>query len=90
MKTYSHMMLCSFFVLGTRWCGDGNKARSENDSGLFEATDACCKQHDQCPFNIQSGQSFGPLLNNGAFTRSVTIKIKNTHLYIICLSMNIN
>ncbi|XP_057333590.1 uncharacterized protein LOC130672843 isoform X2 [Microplitis mediator] len=55
---------------GTRWCGDGNKARSENDSGLFRTTDVCCKQHDQCPFNIQSGQSFGPLMNNGAFTRS--------------------
>ncbi|KAH0534256.1 phospholipase A2-like [Cotesia glomerata] len=55
---------------GTRWCGDGNRAKSEEDRGFFESTDTCCKNHDRCPFNIQSGKSFGPLINNGAFTRS--------------------
>ncbi|XP_057333591.1 phospholipase A2-like [Microplitis mediator] len=55
---------------GTRWCGDGNVARSDDDLGQFKLTDACCRQHDKCPFNIGSGQSFGNLKNNGAFTRS--------------------
>ncbi|KAH0534260.1 hypothetical protein KQX54_002215 [Cotesia glomerata] len=55
---------------GTRWCGDGNIARDDTDLGSFKHTDACCRQHDKCPFNLESGETLGPLRNNGAFTRS--------------------
>ncbi|KAH0534258.1 phospholipase A(2)-like [Cotesia glomerata] len=55
---------------GTRWCGDGNKASNYGELGLFKHTDACCRQHDNCPLGIGSGKSLGPLLNNAGFTRS--------------------
>ncbi|XP_043287652.1 phospholipase A2-like isoform X2 [Venturia canescens] len=55
---------------GTLWCGGGNIAKNDDDLGVFAASDACCQAHDKCPENIEAGNSLGPLLNNGAFTRS--------------------
>ncbi|CAD6240995.1 GSCOCG00009051001-RA-CDS [Cotesia congregata] len=57
------------FYSGTRWCGDGNKASNYEELGLFKHTDACCRQHDNCPLGIGSGKSLGLLLNNAGFTR---------------------
>lgn len=55
---------------GTRWCGDGDIAKKENDLGLFNKTDTCCRAHDHCQSNIVAGESMENLINNGIFTRS--------------------
>lgn len=54
---------------GTLWCGDGNAAKSDQDLGLFHKADRCCKLHDWCPNNIESGKTFMNLDNIGIFTR---------------------
>ncbi|XP_043260284.1 phospholipase A2-like [Colletes gigas] len=55
---------------GTYWCGDGDISPNNEDVGLFERTDACCKAHDKCPTSISAQQEKDGLLNNGIFTRS--------------------
>ncbi|KAH0558982.1 hypothetical protein KQX54_000222 [Cotesia glomerata] len=54
---------------GTYWCGDGHTASNYEELGLFKHTDACCRQHDNCPLGIGSGKSLGSLMNNAGFTR---------------------
>ncbi|KAL2738960.1 phospholipase A2 isoform X2 [Vespula squamosa] len=54
---------------GTLWCGDGDIAKNEDDLGFFASTDACCRAHDMCSNNINSGEEKYRLLNNGIFTR---------------------
>lgn len=56
-------------MLGTLWCGDGNIAREEKDLGLFKGTDACCREHDSCEYNVESHNKIDNLNNNGIFTR---------------------
>jgi hypothetical protein len=56
-------------VAGTQWCGNGNRARSAEDLGLFKFTDDCCREHDNCPDNISAGESRHGLNNTGLFTR---------------------
>ncbi|KAK2578697.1 hypothetical protein KPH14_011664 [Odynerus spinipes] len=55
---------------GTLWCGAGDIAENEQDLGLFERTDACCRDHDNCFNGINAGEEKDGLLNNGIFTRS--------------------
>ncbi|KAM0731360.1 Phospholipase A2 [Formica fusca] len=55
---------------GTLWCGGGDIAKNENDLGLFNRTDACCRAHDNCPNDISAGDTEVNLINNGIFTRS--------------------
>ncbi|XP_008551138.1 phospholipase A2-like [Microplitis demolitor] len=55
---------------GTHWCGPGNAASDFDDLGLFNKTDSCCRTHDNCPDDILAGESLGPLINDGIFTRS--------------------
>ncbi|KAF5308867.1 hypothetical protein FQR65_LT00567 [Abscondita terminalis] len=55
---------------GTVWCGDGDRARSYNDVGLFKDTDRCCRNHDMCGDNIPAGETKHGLKNNGFFTKS--------------------
>ncbi|XP_011687552.1 PREDICTED: phospholipase A2-like [Wasmannia auropunctata] len=58
---------------GTVWCGDGNKAKTEDDLGFLKQTDACCREHDNCAHNILAGEPEGNLLNNGIFTKSACV-----------------
>ncbi|XP_029672875.1 phospholipase A2 phaiodactylipin-like [Formica exsecta] len=55
---------------GTLWCGGGDIAKNENDLGLFNRTDACCRAHDNCKNDISAGDTEVNLINNGIFTRS--------------------
>jgi hypothetical protein len=55
---------------GTRWCGNGDDAKNENDLGRFNDTDACCRAHDNCNNDILAGATKVNLINNGIFTRS--------------------
>ncbi|XP_029155239.1 phospholipase A2-like [Nylanderia fulva] len=55
---------------GTRWCGNGDNAKSEDDLGRYNDTDACCRAHDNCRNNIIAGEIKLNLINNGLFTRS--------------------
>ncbi|XP_018898834.2 uncharacterized protein [Bemisia tabaci] len=54
---------------GTQWCGDGDRAKSFEDLGLFYKTDACCREHDSCPDFILSGAEKHGLKNDGVFTK---------------------
>ncbi|XP_019867906.1 phospholipase A2 [Aethina tumida] len=54
---------------GTKWCGDGDIAKSDSDLGFYSKEDSCCRQHDKCPSVIQSGKSLHGLSNQGLFTR---------------------
>ncbi|XP_034943086.1 phospholipase A2-like [Chelonus insularis] len=53
---------------GTKWCGQGNKAKHEEDFGKYRLTDMCCKQHDRCPEKIKGGMTKYGLTNNGSTT----------------------
>ncbi len=57
------------FFLGTKWCGDGNKARSYEDVGVLYKTDKCCRTHDKCPLYILSHETKYGLHNEAHFTR---------------------
>ncbi|XP_040012640.1 group 3 secretory phospholipase A2 isoform X2 [Xiphias gladius] len=59
-----------FIVPGTLWCGSGNKAPSYADLGVFEDTDSCCREHDQCKHTILSFQSEFGVFNSNIFTMS--------------------
>ncbi|XP_014613316.1 PREDICTED: uncharacterized protein LOC106791859 [Polistes canadensis] len=55
---------------GTVWCGDGDIAKNDEDLGFFASTDACCRDHDKCFSNINTGEEKYGLKNVGLFTRS--------------------
>lgn len=55
---------------GTKWCGDGNTARSYQDVGVLFKTDSCCRDHDKCSYYIPSHQTKHGLYNDGHWTRS--------------------
>ncbi|CAG5095193.1 Similar to Phospholipase A2 (Apis dorsata) [Cotesia congregata] len=60
---------------GTLWCGAGSAADSDEDLGLFQDTDTCCREHDHCPLNLAPGQTFFigvslPLYNDASTTAS--------------------
>lgn len=58
-----------FIYPGTKWCGPGNIAKSEDDLGSFEAEDRCCRDHDRCPQALASGECKLGICNDSPFTR---------------------
>lgn len=42
--------------------------------GVFQSTDRCCRQHDNCPDSIAAGASKHGLRNTGTFTRLATLR----------------
>jgi len=46
-----------FVVPGTKWCGLGDVATNEDDLGKIADVDACCRDHDLCPYNIKAFQT---------------------------------
>ncbi|XP_055934082.1 uncharacterized protein LOC129963626 [Argiope bruennichi] len=63
--------LSGFFILpGTKWCGAGNIAKSENDLGVAVKTDKCCRDHDRCGDYILGGRIKHGLQNDSPFTKS--------------------
>ncbi|XP_033230768.1 phospholipase A2-like [Belonocnema kinseyi] len=58
-----------FIFPGTRWCGDGDIAKDEEELGFFKETDACCREHDLCSDVIYAGESKYGLTNKGFFSR---------------------
>uniref|UniRef100_A0A348G5X0 Phospholipase A2 n=1 Tax=Odontomachus monticola TaxID=613454 RepID=A0A348G5X0_ODOMO len=55
---------------GTKWCGPGDVASSYDDLGQHAAEDACCREHDHCPFTIAPQECIHGICNNSPFTRS--------------------
>ncbi|XP_063979721.1 phospholipase A2-like [Diachasmimorpha longicaudata] len=53
---------------GTKWCGQGNKAKNDSDLGRYKRTDSCCRDHDRCPDKIKGGTSKHGIQNNGTVT----------------------
>lgn len=55
---------------GTKWCGDGNKAKNDDELGRYSEVDKCCRAHDMCSENIEAGSTLLNLINDATFTRS--------------------
>ncbi|KAJ3634308.1 hypothetical protein MTP99_011195 [Tenebrio molitor] len=62
--------LSTDIVPGTKWCGRGDIADSEDDLGMFSETDACCREHDTCPDTILANSSRHGFRNGGSTTIS--------------------
>ncbi|WNE40226.1 MAG: hypothetical protein GBAus27B_000293 [Mycoplasmataceae bacterium] len=60
---------------GTKWCGDGDRAKDDEDLGLFKETDACCRAHDKCDSNIIAGSVKANLKNDGFLLKMLNIAI---------------
>ncbi|XP_018578351.1 phospholipase A2-like [Anoplophora glabripennis] len=59
-----------FFIYpGTKWCGAGNIAESDDDFGIHRDTDKCCRNHDYCPDIIEGFQTRYNLTNPSFYTR---------------------
>ncbi|KAG8232718.1 hypothetical protein J437_LFUL013311 [Ladona fulva] len=54
---------------GTKWCGTGNVSGHDEDYGIFEEEDKCCKEHDYCPETMNGGESKYGLNNDAFYTR---------------------
>ncbi|XP_067207162.1 phospholipase A2-like [Linepithema humile] len=70
IRDYTETMKFKLIFPGTLWCGDGDRAKDENDLGKFKKTDACCRAHDNCTSSLMGGEIKLNLHNNGIFTRS--------------------
>lgn len=56
-------------VLGTKWCGSGSIARSQNDLGTLSNLDMCCRDHDNCPDHVKAKEKKEELWNPTSYTR---------------------
>ncbi|GJQ81230.1 hypothetical protein Trydic_g20449 [Trypoxylus dichotomus] len=59
-----------FIYPGTLWCGRGSKAANYTQLGVHSKEDSCCRDHDNCPNSLTSGQCKGGLCNKSWITRS--------------------
>ncbi|XP_069993883.1 phospholipase A2 [Penaeus vannamei] len=55
---------------GTKWCGTGNVAEGLDDLGTLKEVDACCRDHDLCPDDLEPGQTRHNITNESPFTMS--------------------
>ncbi|KAL3319213.1 hypothetical protein Ciccas_002131 [Cichlidogyrus casuarinus] len=55
---------------GTKWCGPGNNAQTDDDYGEFVDTDKCCQQHDYCVDSLLPGASKNGFTNPYTYTIS--------------------
>ncbi|XP_037793602.1 phospholipase A2-like [Penaeus monodon] len=55
---------------GTKWCGTGNVAEGLDDLGTLKEVDACCRDHDLCPDDLEPGQRRHNITNESPFTMS--------------------
>lgn len=53
---------------GTKWCGTGNVAEGLDDLGSLREVDACCRDHDLCPEDLEPGQTRHNITNDSPFT----------------------
>ncbi|KAK8401991.1 hypothetical protein O3P69_001228 [Scylla paramamosain] len=53
---------------GTKWCGTGNVAEGLDDLGSLKEVDACCRDHDLCPDDLEPGQTRHNISNESPFT----------------------
>ncbi|KAF8791819.1 phospholipase A2-like [Argiope bruennichi] len=58
-----------FIFPGTKYCGQGNIAENYHDLGIFNETDACCREHDYCDDIIRPGRTKHNLINPFGTTR---------------------
>ncbi len=63
---------------GTKWCGSGNLAASENDLGILSGPDRCCRTHDKCPMELKI-HAFKTKVSIG----NSLISSKNNHIFFI-------
>ena len=55
-----HTIITSISCTGTLWCGNGNKAESDEALGSYADVDSCCRDHDKCDRNVGAfGKKFG-------------------------------
>lgn len=55
---------------GTKWCGYENVAENMEDLGVHNATDACCRTHDHCPYYIDRFETKYHYFNHDPWTLS--------------------
>lgn len=53
---------------GTKWCGAGDVASSEEDLGVFSELDKCCRTHDHCE-GMLAGETKHGLTNDSPFSK---------------------
>jgi hypothetical protein len=70
ITSISSVITDEIMVAGTKWCGRGDIADSEDDLGMFSQTDACCREHDTCPDTILANSSRHGFRNGGSTTIS--------------------
>ena len=58
------------FLLGTQWCGIGEREEASHSAKNISRTDECCKEHDSCPHYIPRWNKRYNLFNWRLFTIS--------------------
>lgn len=67
---------------GTLWCGQGSKAKSFDELGVFAGPDRCCRDHDHCPDSIMTHETRHGLYNDHQFASALCAC---DHKFLQCL-----